>query len=46
MSTTTKQTLTVRDLYAMRNNIGLSRKECRQPPQTRSLFEWGKAQQA
>lgn len=46
MSTATEQTLTARDLYAMRDNIGLSRKECKQPPRTRSLFEWGKAQQA
>lgn len=46
MPTATEQTLTIRDLYAMRDNIGLSRKECKQPPRTRSLFEWGKAQQA
>lgn len=46
MPTATEQTLTVHDLYAMRDNIGLSRKECKQPPRTRSLFEWGKAQQA
>lgn len=46
MPTATEQTLTARDLYAMRDNIGLSRKECKQPPRTRSLFEWGKAQQA
>lgn len=46
MSTATKQTLTVHDLYDVRDNIGLSRKECKQPPRTRSLFEWGKAQQA
>lgn len=46
MPTVTEQTLTVRDLYAMRDNIGLSRKECKQPPRIRSLFEWGKAQQA
>ena len=45
MPTATEQTLTARDLYAMRDNIGLSRKECKQPPRTRSLFEWGKAQQ-
>lgn len=46
MPAVTKQTLTVRDLYDARDNIGLSRKECKQPPRTRSLFEWGKAQQA
>lgn len=46
MPTATEQTLTVHDLYTLRDNIGLSRKECRQPPRTRSLFEWGKAQQA
>ena len=46
MPTATEQTLTARDLYAMRDNIGLSRKECKQPSRTRSLFEWGKAQQA
>lgn len=46
MSTATKQTLTVHDLYDVRDNIGLSRKECKQPPRTRSLFEWGKSQQA
>lgn len=46
MPTATEQTLTARDLYAMRDNIGLSRKECKQPPRTRSLFEWGKAQHA
>lgn len=45
MPTVTEQTLTVHDLYAMRDNIRLSRKECKQPPRTRSLFEWGKAQQ-
>lgn len=41
-----EQTLTVHDLYAMRDRIGLSRSECKQPPRYRSLFEWGKAQQA
>ena len=46
MPAVTKQALTVRDLYDARDNIGLSRKECKQPPRTRSLFEWGKAQQA
>lgn len=46
MPTVTEQILTVHDLYALRDNIGLSRKECKQPPRTRSLFEWGKAQQA
>ena len=46
MPAVTKQPLTVRDLYDARDNIGLSRKECKQPPRTRSLFEWGKAQQA
>lgn len=46
MPTVTEQTLTVHNLYAMRDNIGLSRSECKQPPRHRSLFEWGKAQQA
>lgn len=46
MPTVTEQTLTVHDLYVMRDNIGLSRSECKQPPRHRSLFEWGKAQQA
>ena len=46
MPTVTEQTLTVHDLYVMRDNIGLSRSECRQPPRHRSLFEWGKSQQA
>lgn len=46
MPTINEKTLTVRDLYAMRDNIGLSRKECKQPPRVLSLFEWGKAQQA
>lgn len=41
-----EQTLTVHDLYAMRDRIGLSRSECKQPPRYRSLFEWGKAQRA
>lgn len=36
----------IAELYAKRDNIGLSRRECKQPPRTRSLFEWGKAQQA
>lgn len=39
MPTVTEQILTVHDLYALRDNIGLSRKECKQPPRTRSLFE-------
>ena len=30
----------------MRDRIGLSRSECKQPPRHRSLFEWGKSQQA
>lgn len=46
MPAVTDQTLTVRNLYAMRDSIGLSRSECKQPPRHRSLFEWGKAQQA
>ena len=46
MPTVTEQTLTVHDLYVMRDSIGLSRSECRQPPRHRSLFEWGKSQQA
>lgn len=46
MPAVTEQTLTVHDLYVMRDNIGLSRSECKQPPRHRSLFEWGKAQQA
>lgn len=46
MPAVTEQTLTVHDLYAMRDRIGLSRSECKQPPRHRSLFEWGKAQQA
>lgn len=46
MPTVTEQTLTVHDLYAMRDNIGLSRMECKQPPRTRSLFEWDRGQQA
>lgn len=46
MPTVTEQTLTVHDLYVMRDNIGLFRSECKQPPRHRSLFEWGKAQQA
>ena len=46
MPTVTEQTLTIHDLYAMRDSIGLSRSECKQPPRHRSLFEWGKAQQA
>ena len=46
MPTVTEQTLTIHDLYAMRDSIGLSRSECKQPPHHRSLFEWGKAQQA
>lgn len=46
MPTVTEQTLTVHNLYAMRDNIGLSRSECKQPPRHRSLFEWGKEQQA
>ena len=46
MPTVIEQTLTVHDLYVMRDNIGLSRSECKQPPRHRSLFEWGKAQQA
>lgn len=45
MPTITEQTLTVHDLYAMRDNIGLSRKECKQPPRTRSLFEWDRGSQ-
>lgn len=36
----------IAELYAKRNHIGLSRSECKQPPRHRSLFEWGKAQQA
>lgn len=40
------RTLTVHDLYAMRDRIGLSHSECEQPPRTRSRFEWGKGQQA
>lgn len=46
MPTVTEQTLTVHDLYAMRDSIGLSRSECKQPPRHRPLFEWGKSQQA
>lgn len=36
----------IAELCAKRNHIGLSRSECKQPPRHRSLFEWGKAQQA
>lgn len=46
MPTVTEQTLTVHDLYDVRDRIGLSRSECKQPPRTRSLFEWGRGQQA
>lgn len=46
MPTVTEQTLTVHDLYAMRDRIGLSRRECEQPPRVRSLYEWGRGQQA
>lgn len=46
MPTVTEQTLTVHDLYDVRDRIGLSRSECKQPPRHRSLFEWGKNQQA
>lgn len=41
-----EQTLTVHDLYAMRDRIGLSRSECKQPPRYRSLYEWDRGQQA
>lgn len=46
MPAVTEQTLTVHDLYAMRDRIGLSRRECEQPPRVRSLYEWGRGQQA
>lgn len=46
MPTATEQTLTVHDLYAMRNRIGLSRRECKQPPRTRSVYEWDRGRQA
>lgn len=46
MPTVTKQTLTVHDLYAMRDRIGLSRSECKQPPRYRSLYEWDRGIQA
>lgn len=46
MPTASEQTLTVHDLYAMRNRIGLSRRECKQPPRTRSVYEWDRGRQA
>lgn len=42
----TDHTCSIADLYARRDSIGLSRSECKQPPHHRSLFEWGKSQQA
>lgn len=46
MPTASEQTITVHDLYAMRNRIGLSRRECKQPPRTRSVYEWDRGRQA
>ena len=46
MYTQTNGAYSIAELYAKRNNISLSRSECKQPPRHRSLFEWGKAQQA
>lgn len=46
MSTATEQTLTIRDLYAMRDNIGLPKQECIAPVKKRSWFEWDKFEQA
>jgi hypothetical protein len=42
----TDHTCSIADLYARRDSIGLSRSECKQPPHRRSLFEWGRGQQA
>ena len=46
MYTQTNGAYSIAELYAKRNNISLSRSECKQPPRHRSLFEWGKAQHA
>ena len=46
MSTATEQTLTIHDLYAMRDNIGLPKQECIAPVKKLSWFEWDKFEQA
>lgn len=46
MPTVTEQTLTVHDLYAMRDNVGLPKQECIAPVKKRSWFEWDKFEQA
>lgn len=46
MPTATEQTLTIHDLYIMRDNIGLAKQECTAPVKKRSWFEWDKFEQA
>lgn len=46
MYTQTNGAYSIAELYAKRNNISLSRSECKQHPRRLSVFEWSRVRQA